>query len=287
MRTKKHDAKRPNKRQAKANDHHPDELVMRIDPDDRSGVNSKPASPFGATAAVSKLTDLALEGEQLRIDISNENPAGSTVHVRDPVSPLVESPIGETDAGMLGDPPTCGELDCDDDNECTMDGCADSACTHVALEDGSACTYGEGAGLCSAGKCVADCSKQDCRPVYPCTEEGIREAIRDDGEVIIGCEAPTTVMLTEGVLEIVKDLSLDGLGNPRKLRQQRRLALELPRLQCRAGPWCRDLLAQWRIDRSDSQRRGNEPQPARLQWWTDAHPRARARQSPHRRHPRR
>jgi hypothetical protein len=120
---------------------------------------------------------------------------------------------GDPDAGPFGDPPTCQELDCDDGDECTLDGCADALCTNEALKDGSGCTYGNAAGLCLAGKCIADCSKQDCRPVYPCTEQGIRDAIRDGGDVIIGCESPTTVTLTEGVLEIDKDLSLDGLGN--------------------------------------------------------------------------
>jgi hypothetical protein len=117
------------------------------------------------------------------------------------------------DAGPFGDPPTCEDLDCDNGDECTVDGCADATCSHEPAEDGTECTVNDGAGLCLGGQCFADCSKQDCRPVYPCTEQGIRDAIRDGGNVIIGCETPTTVTLTEGVLAIDKDLSLDGLGN--------------------------------------------------------------------------
>ncbi|HSN82409.1 MAG TPA: right-handed parallel beta-helix repeat-containing protein, partial [Polyangiales bacterium] len=118
------------------------------------------------------------------------------------------------DAGPFDDPPTCEDLDCDDGNECTVDGCADATCSHEPAEDGIACTVGDGPGLCLGGQCFPDCSKQDCRPVYPCTEEGIRDAIRDGGDVIIGCETPTTVTLTEGVLEIAdQEVSLDGLGN--------------------------------------------------------------------------
>lgn len=121
--------------------------------------------------------------------------------------------VDEQDAGPFGDPPTCAALDCDDGNECTVDGCIDASCTNEAIADGNACMANGGAGLCLPGECLADCSKQDCRPIYPCTEQGIREAIQDGGDVIIGCENPTTVKLTEGVLEIVEDLSLDGLGN--------------------------------------------------------------------------
>lgn len=121
---------------------------------------------------------------------------------------------GKPDAGTSDDPPTCQELDCNDGNECTVDGCADASCTNEAIEDGTACTANGGAGLCLGGQCVADCSKQDCRPVYPCTEQGVRDAIRDGGDVVIGCESPTTITLTEGVLEIVDaEVSLDGLGN--------------------------------------------------------------------------
>jgi hypothetical protein len=123
-------------------------------------------------------------------------------------------PMDQPDAGVTQQRLTCEDLDCDDGNECTVDGCADSACSHEPAADGATCTVGDGPGLCLGGQCLADCSKQDCRPVYPCTEQGIRDAIRDGGDVIIGCEVPTTVTLTEGVLEIAdQEVSLDGLGN--------------------------------------------------------------------------
>lgn len=109
-------------------------------------------------------------------------------------------------------PVTCDDLDCDDGNECTEDSCEDAACVHATVDDGTLCTIEGVAGVCKAGACL-DCRVEDCRPVYPCTEQGIRDAIEDGGDVIIGCETPTTVTLTEGVLEIANEVSLDGLGN--------------------------------------------------------------------------
>jgi parallel beta-helix repeat protein len=122
-------------------------------------------------------------------------------------------PPDEPDAGNVEPPLRCEDLDCDDDNECTDDGCADDSCLHVALEDGTACSFQGGAGLCEAGACIVDCTIEDCRPIYACTEQGIRDAIRDGGQVIIGCPVPTTVTLAEGVLVIDNGVSLDGLGN--------------------------------------------------------------------------
>lgn len=115
-------------------------------------------------------------------------------------------------AGGTG-PVTCEDLECDDGNECTEDSCEDAVCSHAAVADGIACTVDAAAGLCDSGECVIDCSVEDCRPRYPCTEQGIRDAIADGGNIVVDCAVPTTVMLTAGVLEIEKDLSLDGLGN--------------------------------------------------------------------------
>ncbi|HSN83753.1 MAG TPA: hypothetical protein VLS88_14310, partial [Polyangiales bacterium] len=122
-------------------------------------------------------------------------------------------PMDQPDAGVISEELTCEDLDCDDGDECTVDGCADATCNHEPAEDGTACTVDDGPGLCLGGQCFADCSKQDCRPVYPCTEQGIRDAVRDGGNVIIGCESPTTVTLTEGELRTDAQVSLDGLGN--------------------------------------------------------------------------
>ncbi len=115
---------------------------------------------------------------------------------------------GPPDSGL-----SCEEVDCADENECTEDGCAEDACVHAPVADGTACTYQSGAGLCQTGECVVDCTIVDCRPVYACTEQGLRDAIRDGGDLIIGCTAPTTVTLTEGRILIDADIVLDGLGN--------------------------------------------------------------------------
>ncbi|MGB8221121.1 MAG: hypothetical protein WCF10_00980, partial [Polyangiales bacterium] len=125
-----------------------------------------------------------------------------------------EPPDAGTGGGGAGGggPITCDDLDCEDENDCTEDSCIDDACVHAAAEDGTWCAVQGVVGLCKAGECL-DCSVQECRRVYPCTEQGIRDAIRDGGDVVIGCDVPTTVTLTEGMLVIENEVSLDGLGN--------------------------------------------------------------------------
>ena len=117
------------------------------------------------------------------------------------------------DGGNVDGGQKCDSLDCDDRNECTADGCTAEVCTNEPLEDGTTCTFQSSAGRCEAGECVVDCAIEDCRPVYACTEQGLRDAVRDGGDLLVGCIAPTTVTLTEGVLIMDKDTSLDGLGN--------------------------------------------------------------------------
>jgi len=116
-----------------------------------------------------------------------------------------------SDGGTITPLKTCDE-DCDDGNECTNDGCDDGTCASVPAEDGTACTFEEGAGVCEAGTCVRDCEIEDCRVVYPCTEQGLRDAVEDGGEIVIGCNGPTTVLLNDGALNMFKDVSIDGLG---------------------------------------------------------------------------
>jgi hypothetical protein len=121
-------------------------------------------------------------------------------------------PLDEPDGGDVEPLSTCRDADCDDGNECTVDGCDGDQCASAPVEDGAACVFEDGAGICDAGACVRDCEIEDCREVYPCTEQGLRDAIEDGGEVVIGCNGPTTVFLENGELDMFKDVSIDGLG---------------------------------------------------------------------------
>ena len=116
----------------------------------------------------------------------------------------------DPDVDPTEEPPTCAELDCDDQNECTIDDCASAACRNDPVEDGVECFFPEGDGICVEGQCV--CAEGNCGP-YPCTEAGIRAALEDGGDAVIGCMAPTTVTLSGSPLIIDKDGSIDGLGN--------------------------------------------------------------------------
>ena len=116
-----------------------------------------------------------------------------------------------SDGGTITPLKTCDE-DCDDGNECTNDGCDDGECTSVPAEDGTACVFEDGAGICEASVCVRDCEIEDCREVYPCTEQGLRDAVHDGGDTVIACNGPETVSLTDGPLEVTIDLRIDGLG---------------------------------------------------------------------------
>ena len=50
----------------------------------------------------------------------------------------------------------CAEVDCTDDDDCTVDHCdpVDGSCGHVSVEDGSACRFGLVSGECTAGACT-------------------------------------------------------------------------------------------------------------------------------------
>ena len=116
------------------------------------------------------------------------------------------------DAGSTPDASICDDTPCDDDNECTDDGCDEDGCTNELADDGTVCVFEDGAGVCESGTCVRDCEVEDCREVYPCTEQGLRDAIDAGGETVIGCNGPTTVALQDGELLMTKDVSIDGLG---------------------------------------------------------------------------
>ncbi len=109
--------------------------------------------------------------------------------------------IGATGGfGGTGGMPECeSPEDCDDGNECRADLCTDGACEVTPVDDGTACTEGE-------------CHQGVCTPIFPCTEQGIRDAIAEGGGPhFFACDGPTTVV-TEAEIVIDNDVILDGEG---------------------------------------------------------------------------
>jgi predicted outer membrane repeat protein len=150
-------------------------------------------------------TELSKDDVDCAAEMSGNPDAGTDMPDAGPDTP---------DAGpdTRDDPPKCDEADCDDGNECTVDGCDGEECASVTAEDGTACVFEDAAGVCESGACVRDCEIEDCRVVYPCSEQGLRDAVEDGGEIVIGCNGPTTLLLENGELEMLKDVSIDGLG---------------------------------------------------------------------------
>ncbi len=93
-------------------------------------------------------------------------------------------------------------VDCSDANDCTVDTCnPTSGCEHAAVADGSPCLGG--AGTCRDGSCQAR---------FPCTEQGIRNAIAvGGGPHTFNCTTPATVVTTAEIV-IDNDVILDGEG---------------------------------------------------------------------------
>ncbi len=102
----------------------------------------------------------------------------------------------------------CSGTACDDGNDCTADHCdpPDHAwCANPSLPDGSVCDFGGLAGTCVSGTCDPS--------VFPCTEQGIRDAIaRGGGPYTFACDGPT-IVTTQSEIVIDNDVILDGEGN--------------------------------------------------------------------------
>lgn len=98
----------------------------------------------------------------------------------------------------------CDGVECNDDSECTEDACdpADGTCSNTPLPDGAICE----AGACEGGECRSITS------VFPCSEQGIRDAIvAGGGPHAFSCDGPTTVETTAEIV-VDNDVILDGLG---------------------------------------------------------------------------
>ena len=96
----------------------------------------------------------------------------------------------------------CDDVVCDDGNDCTEGSCdlADGSCDNTPRADWT---------LCSTGACYGGM----CGTVFPCTEQGIRDAIEVGvGPFTFACEGLTTVS-TQDTLGVDHDVILDGEGN--------------------------------------------------------------------------
>jgi len=73
----------------------------------------------------------------------------------------------------------CDPQACDDGNPCTTDSCEGSACTNVALDDGTTCLDGDAFGQCVAGACepAACVADEDCFAATDCAEPACVEGI--------------------------------------------------------------------------------------------------------------
>jgi len=90
--------------------------------------------------------------------------------------------------------------ECDDQNDCTIDTCNPTiSCEHAAAPNGTLCA-GE-LGTCQDGACA-----------FPCTEQGIVDAIATGGGPhTFACAIPTRVVTTEEIV-VDNDVILDGQG---------------------------------------------------------------------------
>jgi len=108
--------------------------------------------------------------------------------------------------GGSGGTDLCEGVVCDDDrNECTVDGeCdpADGICDYAPVEDGAMCE----AGACQSGVC------EPLTSIFPCTEQGIRDAIEEGGGPHgFACDGRQTVT-TLDTIDLDNDVILDGEG---------------------------------------------------------------------------
>ena len=117
----------------------------------------------------------------------------------------VKAPGGATGTYSLNVNVGCSQ--CSDGNECTYNNCdpVTQTCVHPPIADGNQCDTGDLPGVCISGTCDPS--------VFPCTEQGIRDAIaRGGGPFTFACNGPTTIV-TQDEIFIDNDVILDGEGN--------------------------------------------------------------------------
>ena len=93
---------------------------------------------------------------------------------------------------------------CDDHSDCTVNTCDPAVgCEETIVADGAPCA----GGMCQAGQCTLSGT------VFPCTAQGIHNAIAiGGGPYTFDCDGPTTVG-AQDTFRVGKDVILDGEGN--------------------------------------------------------------------------
>lgn len=116
----------------------------------------------------------------------------------------------------------CDATFCEDGNACTADTCAETACTHQVLPDGTSCVGSAGPGLCLSGTCQAveciadaDCSDANaCNGVEVCVGNGCQAGTAPS----CGGETACTVSSCDATLGCLTQSKGDGTscddGNP-------------------------------------------------------------------------
>ena len=111
---------------------------------------------------------------------------------------------GASGDGGAGGAPECESPDDCVETECKVDGVCDASegvCRFTEVEDGTLCT----AGQCLDGACARE-------GAFPCTEQGIRDAIAaGGGPHFFACDGPTSIV-TQAEITFDNDVILDGEG---------------------------------------------------------------------------
>jgi hypothetical protein len=110
------------------------------------------------------------------------------------------------DGGTGGGPECKTAEECDDGDDCTDDKCTDGMCDYPAAGDGTLCSVDDLPGACTRGFCILT-------DAYPCTEQGIRDAIAEGGGPhYFACVGPTQVVTIAEIL-VDNNVILNGQGN--------------------------------------------------------------------------
>ena len=130
----------------------------------------------------------------------------------------------------------CQGVDCNDDNSCTVDVCdpADGSCINTVQEDDSFCDLG----YCQAGEC------DPIDSIFPCTEQGINDAIAAGGGPHgFSCTGPrlisteAEIVIDKNVILDGRDLTIDARLDHRAFRVTSDATAELWRFQITRGHW--------------------------------------------------
>jgi hypothetical protein len=145
---------------------------------------------------------------------------------------------GSSDGGGTGGagPNPCAGNPCDDRNDCTADVCnpSDGSCTNTTQPDDSFCDVG----YCQTGECEPIAS------VFPCTEQGINDAIEvGGGPHGFECTGPKLIVTVDEIVidnDVILDgrnLTVDGTLEHRLFSVLEGVTAELWRFTVKQGHW--------------------------------------------------